>query len=73
MLLEYSVTNIKFVHWAAQMPNSDKLCNSFRAAGANGCIDFSLSLLAACGLVNWPCKMWPGSKELRLAEKSIAS
>ena len=55
------------------MPNSDKLCNSFRAAGANGCLDFSLSLLAACSLFSWPCRMWPGSKELRLAKESVAS
>ena len=31
VFLEYSVTLVKFVHWAARMPNSDKLCNSFRA------------------------------------------
>ena len=54
------------------MPNSDKLCNSFRAAGANWCLDFCLSLLAACGSVTWPCRMWPGSKKLRLAKESVA-
>ena len=52
------------------MPNSDKLCNSFHAARTNGCLDFSLSLLAACDSVSWPCRMWPGSKELRLAKES---
>ena len=73
ILLEYSVSHVKFVHCAARMPNSDKLCNSFCAAGTNGCLDFSLSLLAAYGSVSWPCRMWPGSKELRLAKESFAS
>ena len=68
ILLEYSVSHLKFMHWAARMPNSDKLCNSFRAARANGCLDFSLSLLA----VSWPCRMWSGCKELRLAKESVA-
>ena len=66
------MSHAKFVHWAARMPNSDRLRNSFRATGANGCLDFSLSLLAACGSVNWPCRMWPGSRELRLAKESVA-
>ena len=60
------MSHVKFVHWAARMPNSDKLCNSFRAAGANGCLNFSLCLLVACGSVSWP-----GSKELRLAKESV--
>ena len=34
---------------------------------------FCLSLLAACDSVSWPCRMWPGSKELRLAKESVAS
>ena len=72
MLLENSVSHVKFVHWAVRMSNSDKLCNSFRVAGANGCLDFSLSLLAACGSVTCPSRMWPGSKELRLAKESVA-
>ena len=54
------------------MTNSDKLCNNFRAAGKNECLDFSLSLLAACGSVSWPCRMWPGSKELQLAKEGVA-
>ena len=66
------MSHAKFVLWAAQMPNLDKLCNSFRAAGTNGCLDFNLSLLAACDSVSWPCRMWPGSKELRLAKESDA-
>ena len=57
ILLEYSVSHVKFVHWAAWMPNSDKLCSSFCAEGANGCLDFSLSLLAARGAVSWPPRM----------------
>ena len=61
-----------FVHWAARMPDSDKLCNSPRAAGANGYLDFSLSLPAACGSVSFPCRMWPGPKELQLAKESVA-
>ena len=66
------MSHVKFVHWAALMPNSDKLYNSFRATEINGCLDFSLSLLAACGSVSWPCRKCPGSKELRLAKKSVA-
>ena len=66
------MSSVKFVHRVAQMPNSDNLCNSFSAAGANGCLDFSLSLLAVCGSVSWPRRMWPGSKELRLAKESYA-
>ena len=66
------MSHVKFIRWEARMPNSDKLCNSFRAAEINGRLDFSLSLLAARGSVNWPCRMWPRSKELRLAKKSIA-
>ena len=52
------------------MPDSDKLCNSFRAAGTNGRLDFSLSLLAARGSVACPCRIWSGFKELRLAKDS---
>ena len=55
------------------MPNSDKLCNNFRGAGTNGCLDLGLSLLTACDSVSWPCRMWSGSKELRLAKESVAS
>ena len=72
ILLEYFVSHVKFAHWSAWMPNSIKLCNSFRAPGTNGCLDFSLSLLAACGSASWPCRMWPGSKELRLAKENGA-
>ena len=72
VLLEYSVSHVRFVHWAARMPNSDKLYNSFRAAGTNKCLDFSLRLIAACGSVSWPPRMWPGSNELRLAKESVA-
>ena len=63
---------VKFVHWAARMPNSNKLCNSFRAAAANEGLDFSLFLLAACDSLSRPCRMWPGSEELQLAEESVA-
>ena len=66
------MSHVKFVNWAALIPNSDKLCNSFRAAGTNGRLDFSLSLLAAHGSVTCPCRMWPGSKELQLAKESVA-
>ena len=66
------MSNVKFIHWAARMPNSDKLCSSVRAAGTNERLDFSLSLLAAWGSVSCPCRMWPGSKELQLAKKSVA-
>ena len=66
------MSHVKFVHWAARLPNSDKLCNSFRAAGTNGRLDFSLSLLAACGSVICPCRMLPESKELRLGKESVA-
>ena len=72
VLLEYSVSHVGFVHWASRMLNSDKLCNSFRAAGTNKCLYFSLPLLAACGSVSWPRRMWPGSNELRLAKESVA-
>ena len=65
------MSNVKSVHWAARMPNSDKLCNSFRTAGADGRLDFSLSLLAARGSVTCPCIMWSGSKELQLAKKNV--
>ena len=43
IFLEYYVSHVKFVHWAARIPDSDKLRNSFRAAGTNGFLDFSLS------------------------------
>ena len=66
------MSHVKFVHWTARMPNSDKLCNNFRAAGTNGRLYFSLSLLAACGSVSCPYRMWSGSKELRLAKESVA-
>ena len=65
------MSHVKFVHWAAWMPNSE-LSNSFRAAGTNKCLDFSLSVLAAHDSVNWPCRMWSGSKEQRLAKESAA-
>ena len=55
------------------MPNSDKLCNIYSGAGTNGCLDFNLSLLAACGLVSWPCQMWSGSTEPQLAKESVVS
>ena len=66
------MSHVKFVHWAALMPNSDKLCNSFHVTGANRCLDFSLSLQAVCGSASWPCRMWPGYKELRFAKESVA-
>ena len=72
VLLEHSVFHVKFVHLAARMPKPDKLCNNFRTAGTNGCLDCSRSLLEACNPVSWPCRMWPGSKELRLAKESGA-
>ena len=55
VLLEYSVSHINFVHWAVRMPNSDKLCNNFRAARTNGCLDFSLSLLAVFDSIRICC------------------
>ena len=58
ILLKYSVSCVKFIHWAVWMPNSDKLCNNFRMAGTNRCLDFSLFLLAACRSVSWLCRMW---------------
>ena len=67
------MSHVNFVHWAERMPDSDKLCNSFRAVGTNGCLDFSLSLLVACGSLSRSCRMWPGSKELGLANGSVAS
>ena len=66
------MSNVMFVHWEARMLSSDKSCDSFHSTGANGCLDFSLSLLAACGSVSWPCRMWPGSKKLRLTKESVA-
>ena len=54
------------------MPDSDKFCSSFRTAGTNDRLDFSLSLLATCSSVSCSCRMWPGSKELRLAKESVA-
>ena len=66
------MSHVKFVHWAARISNSNILRNSFRTAGTNGCLDFSLSLLAACDSVSCPCRMWSGFKELRLAKESVA-
>ena len=43
ILSEYSVSHVKLIHWAARMPNSDKLCNSFRATETKMRLDFSLS------------------------------
>ena len=57
VFFQYSIPHVKFVHLAAQTPNSDKLCNNFRAAGTNRCLDFNLSLLAACDSVSWSCRM----------------
>ena len=71
ILLEYSVSHVKLVHWTARMPNSGKLCNSCRTAETNGRLDFNLFLLAACGSVSWPCKMWPGSKEPQLTKEGV--
>ena len=45
VLLEYSVSYVKFAHWAARMLNSDKLSNSLRAENANGCLDFLICIL----------------------------
>ena len=67
------MSHVKFVHWAARMPNSDKLFNSFRAAGTNRRLDFSLSLLAVRGSVTCPYRMWPRSKELPLTKDSVAT
>ena len=63
---------VKFVHWAARIPNSDTLCDSFRSAGTNWRLNFSLFLLSSRGSVSCPCRMWPGFKELRLAKESVA-
>ena len=56
--------HVKIVHWPARMPNPNKLSSNFYAAGTNKCLDFSLSLLAACDSDSWPRRMWPGSEEL---------
>ena len=66
------MSRVKFVHWTAWMPSSDKLCNNFRAAGTNECLHFSLSLLAASDSIYWPCRMLSGSKKLRLAKENVA-
>ena len=42
------MSHVKFVHWAARMPDSDKLCNNFCATGTNGSLDFGL-----CWYINW--------------------
>ena len=52
ILLEYSMSHFAFVHWAARTPISDRLSSSFRAAGTNGRLDFSLSLRASCDPYN---------------------
>ena len=72
VLLEYSMSHVKFVHRTERMPSLDKLCNSFRAAGTNRCLNFSLSLLAIYDSVSWPFRISPGSKELQLAKESVA-
>ena len=51
ILLEYSMFHFIFVHWDARMSISDRLFNNFRAAGTDGRLNFSLSLLTFCG----PC------------------
>ena len=65
------MSHVTFVYRAAQMPNSNNLCNSFYTPETNGYLDFSLSLLAASDSVSWPCRMWPGSNKLQLAEESV--
>ena len=42
-LLEYS--HFVFIHWDVKFLNSVRLSNNFRAAGKNGCLDFSIFCL----------------------------
>ena len=71
-LAEYSMSHFVFVHWAARTSISERLSRDFRAAGTNERLDFNLSLRTSCDSCNWPCKMWSGSRELRMARESVA-
>ena len=42
-------------------------------AGTNGCLDFSLCMLAFCDQCNWSCCLWSGSRQPRLAMKNVAA
>ena len=46
--------------------------NSFRAAGTNGRLDFSLSWGTSRDPASWPCKIWSGFRVPRLAKESDA-
>ena len=72
ILSEYSMFHLAFVHWATRVPIVDRLSSSFRAAGTNGCLDLSLFLSALCGPTRQPCRIWSGSRELRLARERVA-
>ena len=73
IFFEYSLLHFMFVHWTVRLPISDRLFNSFRANGTNVRRDFSLFLLIFCDPRNkWPCKMWSGSKQPRLAIENVA-
>ena len=72
VLAEYSMFHFVFVHLAARTSISERLSSNFRTAGTNERLDFNLSLHTSCDSRNWPCKMWSGSRELRLARESVA-
>ena len=72
ILSEYSMFHLVFVHWATQVPISDRLSRRFRAAGTNGCRDLSLFPSAPWDPSKRPCRMWSRSRELRLARERVA-
>ena len=51
---------------------SDKLSNSFHAAGTNKRLDPSLPWCASCCPTNCPCSTWSGSWIARFAKESVA-
>ena len=54
------------------MPSSDRPFNSFRAAGTNGLLDFSLSRNTSGDPARRPSQIWSGSRLPRLVKESVS-
>ena len=72
VLSKYSAFQLCFVHCFTGMSSSDKLFNSFHAAGTKGRLDLSLPWCASCCPTNCPCSTPSGSWIARFAKESVA-
>ena len=70
-LSKWSAFNLCLVYCFSRMFSSDKLSNSFHAAGINGRLDLSLPRWASCCPTNCPCSTRSGACIARFAKEIV--